>query len=74
MGNAKQGTYDLHDFTLPKISISGFGPIEKEVKQLGKSGGSSGVIYVPKKFVGKKFKVLLIPLENFEEYSKEMVL
>lgn len=74
MGNQHKNTYELHDFIVPKILIKGIGPFEKQVKKLGKSGGSSGVIYLPKRFVGQTFKVMLIPLEEQEDSSKEFKL
>jgi putative transposon-encoded protein len=44
-----------------KISVEGYEVIEKVVKE----GGNSGRIYVPKSWIGKKVKIILLePLEN----------
>jgi len=72
MARITKNTYQLHEFILPKVSVYGYGPIEKEVKKFGRTGGSSGVIYVPVRFVGKKFKVLLLPLETNDEERSEL--
>ena len=48
---------------LAKLLLKGF-VLEKTVR---KFGTTSGVIFVPKRWVGKVFKVILIPKEDTDE-------
>jgi putative transposon-encoded protein len=47
---------------LPKALVEGY-LLPKEVKVQG----TSGAIYLPKEFIGKKFKVFLIPIKGYNE-------
>ncbi len=46
-----------------KEIIKGF-VLDKTVRKFSQN---SGAIYLPKKFIGKKFKVVLIPIEDLDE-------
>lgn len=43
--------------------IKGF-VLEKVVRRFSRN---SGAIYLPKKFIGKRYKVILIPIEDLDE-------
>jgi len=50
----------LHDIRLPTLLEKGF-ILEKIVR---KFGNTSGAIYVPKGWIGKKFRVIIIPIDD----------
>jgi putative transposon-encoded protein len=51
--------YVSEDIKLETIILKGY-VLEKTVRNMG----TSGVIFVPKRWVGKQFKVVLIPKED----------
>jgi len=55
--------YFKEDIKLAKLILKGF-VLEKIVR---KFSGASGAIYLPKRWVGQKFKVILIPMEELDE-------
>jgi len=54
--------YEKEDIKLAKLLLKGY-ILEKTVRQ---ATGSSGAIYVPKRWIGKTFKVILIEKDEFE--------
>jgi len=50
------------DITAPTVLLKGHGK-EVEVKANGQAK-STGVIYLPKRFIGKKFFMLLLPKDD----------
>jgi len=53
-----------------QIDSDAYVPKHLEYKKVSKGGGACGIITVSKEFIGKKFKVILIPeVENGREES-----
>ena len=50
----------LVDISTPKFVVSGY---VADRKVNGSSKSSSGIIYVPRKYIGKKFRMVLIPID-----------
>jgi len=55
--------YVSEEIKLAKLILKGF-VLEKTVR---KFSTTSGAIFVPRRWIGKKFKVILIPIEEIEE-------
>ena len=52
------------------LTLKGF----NDIKEVKKESNSSGVIRLPVRFIGQKFRVILIPQSNLDEHelNKEM--
>jgi len=61
----KSNKYVIEEIKLARLLLKGY-ILEKRVSKLP----TSGAIYVSKKLIGKKFKVILLPVE--EEYNREL--
>ena len=57
--------YIKEEIELAKLLLKGF-IIEKTVR---KFSNVSGAIYLPKRWIGMKFKVILIPQEDLDELT-----
>jgi len=40
-----------------------------DIREVKKESGSSGVLRMPARFIGQKFRVILIPLSNLDEHE-----
>lgn len=49
------------------LAIKGY----SEVKEVKKESYSSGVLRLPARFIGQKFRVILIPQKNLDEHELE---
>jgi len=55
--------YVAEDVQLARLILKGY-VLEKTVR---KFSTTSGVIFVPKRWIGRKFKVIMIPIEEIDE-------
>jgi len=57
--------YETEEIKLAKLILKGY-MAEKTIK---KFSNTSGVIFVPKRFIGQKFKMILIPFDDINEWE-----
>lgn len=62
----KAKIYSKLDISVPKILLNAF--CSDDIKTIRKIG-DGGYLHLPKRFVGKRFKVILIPENEIEEYK-----
>lgn len=51
------------NLTLPKVIVNGF--VSTKFKKVTKTGPNGGMIWLPATLVGREFKVILIPKEDW---------
>lgn len=57
--------YTQEEISLAKLILKGY----VFPKQVRKFGNNSGVIFVPRKWIGLKFKVILLPMDDMEDLT-----